>query len=318
MCLVLLRQVVDAGNAHDGCQLEGPPYHNLHGKQRIANPCSNAGDNQRQGGDVRVGLVEHRQGLPVSLCHSVLPDGKDKQDGREDEIDQHVGDEHDAEQNDDERQQHQRCVDDGGVAYLFPFETHIEAQEDGFQQPGKIDDESCAHLDEVTLLKDSDQHNNDSEKCNSNGIVEHRPFDLKVLSLPFLRQQYIKEKVADDEREYQDKWNDADENHSSVAPLRVEPFVSLEGLVLHVDGRFDHHNLHGQRSEDEEIVGTAVAEDVFLQQVVTALCKLIEFKDLFTYALVVSVLRLKILQKVLHVAPYRIGIQQAGIAVPLL
>ena len=57
-CLVLLREVVDEGNRHDGSQLERPPNHYLHGKQRVTNPGSNASEEHRSGGDVRVNLVE--------------------------------------------------------------------------------------------------------------------------------------------------------------------------------------------------------------------------------------------------------------------
>ena len=94
--------------------------------------------------------------------------------------------------------------------------------------------------------------------------------------------------------------------------------MSLKGFVLHVDGRLHHHNLHGQAGKDAEVVGTAISEDVVLQQFVSALGKLVEFQNLLADTLIVSVLCLKALQEVLHVALNGVGKQQAGITVSLL
>ena len=318
-CLVLLSQVVDEGDGHNGRQLEGPPYHHLHGEQRIANPGSDAGEDECYVRYVRIDLVEHGQVLPVTLGHYVLPDVEGEQDRWEDEADQSIGDEHDAEQYDDEGQHHQRRVDDGSVAHLLALEPDIEAQEDGLEEPGDVDDEPCAHLYEVTLCESPDQHDDDGEEGDADDVVEHRPLDLEVRSAPLLRQEPSQHDVADAEcqGEVEDE-EDADEQHGGTAPLGVKSLVPLEGFVLHVDGGFRHHHLHGQRSKDAEVVGTAVAEDVLLQQAVSALSVFVELQHLLSYTLVVGVLRFEVLQEALHVAPYCVGKEDAGIAVPPL
>ena len=75
---------------------------------------------------MRVNPVEHRQVLSVTLCHDVLPNGEDEQDGREDEVDYCIRNKYDTEKDDDERQQHQRRVNDGSVMHLLSLEADIQ------------------------------------------------------------------------------------------------------------------------------------------------------------------------------------------------
>ena len=123
----------------------------------------------------------------MTLCYDILPDGEDKQDRRENEVDQRVRDEHDAEQDDDERQHHQRCIDNRSVTHLLALETYIQAEEDRFEQPGNVDDKTCAHLYEVALNDSPYHHHNDGKERDAYNKDEHRPFLFEVLSAPLLR-----------------------------------------------------------------------------------------------------------------------------------
>ena len=76
--------------------------------------------------------------------------------------------------------------------------------------------------------------------------------------------------------------------------------------------------MHGQRGKNAEVVGATVSEDVVLQELVPALCVLVELKYFLADALIVGVLSLETFQEALHVATYRVGKQEAGIAVALL
>ena len=235
--LILLRQVVDEGNGHDGRQLERPPYHHLHGKQRETNPRRNARKEHRKGGNLHITLVEHRQKLPVTPRHKVLPNADDKQNGREDKVDQHIRNQHDAEQNNDERQYHQRRIDDGGMLHLLSLQADIQTQEDSLQQPGNVDDEPRAHLNEVPVRQTPYQHYDDGKQRNADHIVQHRTLHLEVLPTPPLRQQPSQHDITDAKRQskVEDQEN-ADEKHRRTTPLGIHPPVALEGFVLKVDG----------------------------------------------------------------------------------
>ena len=240
-------QVIQACDGHDGSQLECPPHHYLHSQQAVTCPGGKSGDDHGGGSQVAVHHVQQRQTFPMSLRQHQLPDGESQEDGREDEIYDGVGNQYDAEQDDDEGQQHQGHIDDGGVTHLLIFQSDEETQEDDFQKPSHVDDEACAHLDEVAVGKGAYHHHDDGEESDANHVVEHFALQPEILASPFLRQQPPQGNVAqhpgDSEVHYEEH---ADEEDGSTTPFRVDGTMAGKGLVLGLPCTFGSTGLHRQ------------------------------------------------------------------------
>ena len=92
-----MQKVVDDGNGLDERQLHDPPDEYLNAHQGVAHPCHDTRDSHDDERNPRVEHVAARHVGVVVLVGNQLPDGAHQQQGREQQIDDRAGQEHDAE-----------------------------------------------------------------------------------------------------------------------------------------------------------------------------------------------------------------------------
>ncbi len=143
----------EASDGEDACQLHDPPDEYLHRQQRVAHPRTDECEDEDGHRDVGVEHVGARN-VPVVLANDEpLPNGAKQQNGGEGHVDQLVGDEHDAEGDDDEAYHDQWRIDVEGAAYLVAVDTQEQRDEDDTQEPSILDEQAAGHDEEVLLQR---------------------------------------------------------------------------------------------------------------------------------------------------------------------
>ena len=314
--LVHRHEVVEAGDGGDGGQLEGPPDEDLDAEEGVADPGGDAGDNHHDGGEVGIDDVLQRKLTLVAAHHPQLPHHEEEQQGREDEVEDAVGNEHYTQHDDERSEDHQRGVDVGGMQHLAPFQADVEREEDDLEEPGHGDDEGGAHLDEVAVNHGAHNHHKDGEEGYADDVGEHLALDLRAFAAPATGQQPVEDDVGDAQREGEvEEDEDADEEHGNATPLGVADALGAEGGVLGLAGHAGLAEILGIGGDDTEIVGAAILEDVVLQDLIARLGEGIELAHLLLHAGVVAALGLEVLEEDLQVVANGLGVEEAGPAV---
>ena len=109
----------------------------------------------------------------VAAAHHQLPYTQGKHERRQQQIDHHIGDEYDANEDNQKCREHQRHVDDGSMTHLLASKTNIQREEDGLQQPCHVDDKSGTHLDEIAVAGGTYYHDDNGKKGDAHHVVEH-------------------------------------------------------------------------------------------------------------------------------------------------
>ena len=288
----------DAGDGEDAGHLHGPPDEHLHGQQRIAqHRCHHAGDEHGEQ-DIGVEHVAARHLTVVSPDGRPLPQGAGQQDGREDEVHQVVGDEHDAEDNHDEADGHDGRIDAEPLHDLPAVEADEQRQQDDPHEPSIFYQQSAGHDDEVLRPHEPHQPEDDGEGDDRGGhddthaLVLERLFGVVAfLALADPVEQEVElvvphqpgEEKADEEivechgqRPSDDQHHEQSEDDAAV-PVGAGPFDGPV-LVSHRLGRLRH--LPSQAGEDGEVVVAAVAEDRVLYARVALVGIVVEILEL--------------------------------------
>ena len=316
--LIHLHEVVEAGDGGDGRQLEGPPHDDLDGHEAVARPRDDGRDAHHDGGDVGVGRIQQRQLAAMAPREPQLPQREDNQDGRQYEVDGGVGNQHDAEHDDQEGQHEQRRVDERSVDHLAALQADVEREEHRLKQPGEVHHQARAHLDVVAVDEVAHHHDVDGEDGRADDPGEHRAARRPVAAAPALGQTPLNQGEGDDEGNGEvERHKDADEEHRFAAPLGVVVLLLVlgKGFVLGVGGAAGLAELTGQGGEHGDVVVGAHLEDVVLKHLVALLGKGVELVHLVLHAVVVDALGLKGLKEVLHVVAHAVGILQTGGAI---
>ena len=187
--LVDFAEVVEESDGLDASQLEGPPNHDFHGEESVANERDDASHHH---GDERNHGVHH---VAAGYFHfaaaqrGCLPDGECHQYGREDEVHEVVGDEHHAEHN-----HHQSHDEEWGVLLnallnLGAGEAEQQRQQDEDNQPRVFHEQPDCHYQEV--VGDEVLHNahRNHENDESASEQQHRLFAAIVLVVAYASGQ---------------------------------------------------------------------------------------------------------------------------------
>ena len=192
-----------------------------------------------------------------------LPHEAGQQQRREDEVDEVVGDEHDAERDDHEADEDKRRIDAEGIFYLPAVEPDEQRDEDDPQQPGILHEQRAGHEDEVLVAEDNlrqSEHEGkrDDRRCEDDA----RAFLHEPLAAPPVgkeeAQQHVVQGCAEEGVGEDDGIEDKDD---AAVPLR---FHALEGLILLADDARRAPELAPQVGEDSGITAASVLEDAGL------------------------------------------------------
>ena len=114
--------------------------------------------------------------MVVSLDDIGLPQQAHEQHGRENQVDQRIGDEHDAKEYHDESHHNERSVDAESTPDLFVTHTQQQRYENDSQQPGIFHQQIAGHDDKVLA-----DHSMDHSQNNGKGHHRHGHDDAGAL-----------------------------------------------------------------------------------------------------------------------------------------
>ena len=165
---------MNAGDGEDTRKLHNPPDEHFHAQQRVAYPRTDDRSHENKQRDVGVQHVGARYVVVVSPDDAPLPESANEQNGREDEVHQVVGNEDDAERDDDEVDDNEREVDAESAFYLAGVEPDEQRDEDYAQQPCVLHQQLRGHDDEVLLpcRPYGCQYNGKGYDCGSHDDVD--------------------------------------------------------------------------------------------------------------------------------------------------
>ena len=317
--LVHLHQVVAAHDGGDGSELEHPPDEQLNGHQRVAYPCHDCRDEHDGERDAAIDLVAQRHVATTVLECEDLPDGEDQEQGREDDVDQRVGDEDDAEPDHDERHEDEGQVDLGPFAALASVEAHGHREVDGSDEPCHFDHQTGGHDHEVGAHKGAHYHDGDGEEqCAQQDDID-TALVAKDLAAITLGDEDAQNDVADEGgNKHIEEHEDARSHDDGAAPVglvglafAVDSAFVAQRLVLGAEVHLHAHPIAREALKDGEVVGAGIDEDVLLEFGVFLLGVVVEFLDLAGHLGVVLIVLLEFFEHILDDIADALGINDA-------
>ena len=204
-----------------------------------------------------------------------LPQCTNEQDGREEDVYQFVGDEDDAEGNDEKSYGDEWRVDAEGTLDLVALDTQQQREQDDAQQPGIGDQQVSGHDEEVLLDGSQRDAQNEGERHCRRGQR-----DAGTLLHKFLCAQALGHDIADEQEVNQRSEDgiedDADEHAEDVARV---PLGIVGGLVLLLDGARHKLPVAAEVAQNAEIRVAAIAEDARLDVIIAALGIVVEIGE---------------------------------------